>query len=534
MNNEIDFFIQFDIKARQFVEMDWGGLEVDKLSDNEYKLSLSDHVQDDDHHHGLVFSKTESGFTLSNDFFCTIPVYFIEEENFLYLCSNFERLTKYCNSSVDFTGVWESLLFGSCIYDRTIFNQIKQLPCLHKIVVDDKNVDMIRQPPLEFFVDSSKTPDELIDGIDERLTEIFSRFSNKLDYVIGVSGGLDSRLTLAYLNKVGIKNVQPFTFFASDNSLEFSLAKKVCDKFEFAQPIGFKLSDESYNSYLKFLSNSSGAQIGYHHSHILSCLEQLKNVNSNYIQISNYYTDAIFGWATENNKLSGLDSWSRAVKGLEFLDEKIKDEILLDIENVFHSFDDNQNFSSKDEYKYIFERNQKFHISLAFQQNRICKTLLPYCDYKLMKLVFSLPLTYRANKRISDLLLTRLNGGNLYSLSSRQMIDGKGFSQKEGLSKLVESFRFRVDNFLSLVISRLTCGRIVYKNKYQSEAHYNLYYSLKCKGQIDEDLNILSDIGITSSSAVQWYKSMSPRNGKTAYFFQLHTLASYLKYKDIN
>ena len=534
MNNEIDLFIQFDKIENKFVELDWGGLEVNELSDSLYKISITYHVQDDDHHHGLVFNRSDLGFTLSNDFFCTIPIYFLEKERFVYICSNFERLTHFCKCSLDFSGVWESLLFGNCIYNRTIFSQIKQLPGLHKIVVDNERLDIIRQSPLEFFVDPSKTPEELLDSIDQRLTEIFSNFSNESDYVMGVSGGLDSRLTLAYLNKVGIYNIKPFTFFASDNSLEFSLAKKVCDMFELVQPIGIKLSKECYSRYLHFLSNNTGAQIGFHHSHILYSLEQLKNLNEDTVHISNYYTDALFGWSTEKNKTAKLDSWSSLVKSLDFLDDSIKGEILTDIENVFYSFDYNQNFSSKDEYKYVFERNQKFHISLAFQQNRVCKTILPYCDYKLMKLVFSLPLDYRENKRISDLLLAKMNSGSMSSLSSRQMINGKSFSQKKGLKKSMESWRFRIDNFLSLVISSFSCGKIIYRNKYQSEAHYNVYHSLKCKGVINEDLNLFNNIGVTNKQAAKWYKSMSPRNGKTAYFFQLHTLATYLRHKNIN
>ncbi|EGR3969995.1 hypothetical protein DDN72_11050 [Vibrio cholerae] len=533
MDNEIDFFIRFDKIKRQIVEIDWGILEVEELNEFSYKVALTDHEQDDDHHHGLIFTKKEDGFTLANDLFCTIPVYFLEEEDCLYICSDFERLTEYCSCSVDLSGVWESLLLGSCVYKRTIFEQISQLPNWHEIVVNEQSASVIRQPSLKFFPDLSKTPEELLEEIDQRLTEIFSRFSTERNYVIGVSGGLDSRLTLAYLNKVGISNVQPFTFFASENSLEYSLAKKVCDKFNFKQPTGFKLTEESYNNYINFLSTKSGAQIGYHHSHILNCLSDISEDKSDCFQISNYYTDAIFGWATQSQKTSELDSWTKLITGLDYLDENIKMSICSDIENVFYSFGEDQNFSSKDEYKYIFERNQKFHINLAFQQHRFCKTLLPYCDYKLMKLVFSLPLIYRANKRLSDILLEKMNGGAIYSLSSRQMIDGKSFSQKNGLLKLAESLRFRIDNMLSLSIAKLTCGRVSYKNKYQSEAHYNLYYSLKCKRKIDEDLKALSDAGVMSISAVQWYKDMSPRNGKTSYFFQLHTLANYLKYKNL-
>ncbi|RZP55691.1 hypothetical protein D8T47_21175 [Vibrio vulnificus] len=86
MGNEIDFFIRFDKIKRQIVEIDWGKLEVEELNEFSYKVALTDHEQDDDHHHGLIFTMKEDGFTLSNDLFCTIPVYFFRRRRlFIYL-----------------------------------------------------------------------------------------------------------------------------------------------------------------------------------------------------------------------------------------------------------------------------------------------------------------------------------------------------------------------------------------------------------------------------------------------------------------
>lgn len=539
MNGEIDFYLKIDKVNMCVVEMDWGRLSVKQVDKNTLKISLTEFSINDDYHNGLTYICYENKFSLRNDFFCTVPVYYIEKNDHIYISSNFELLTNISDCALDFSGIWESLLFGNCVYNRTIFSEIKQLPALHELAICNNNTFISRYDSIRYFPELNISPEVILDEIDARLVKIFSQFvsrDEKQEYVIGVSGGLDSRLTLAYLARVGVKNVKPFTFFATDNSLELSLARKVCQKFNYSEPEPFKLRPTDYERYLSLLSSNSGGQLGFHHSHILNCLEKLvsRTGNVTYSQISNYFTDAIFGWATEETKCYGVDSWTKVVQESSFLPLSIKNEIFSDIGFVFDDYSEEQNFSSKDEYKYIFERNQKFHINLAFQQHRFTETFLPYCDYELMRLVFSLPLHYRANKVLSEILLDRMNNMNISSLSSRQMIGGKGFSQKDGLGKFIESMQFRFANLLTLSLSWLTRGKLVYKNKYQSEAHYNLYHSLQHQGKIREDIKFLEEMGIFDRSSAQWYEKMSPRKGKTAYFFQLHSLVSYLRNKNIN
>jgi len=523
---ENDFFLSINIIDFKVEQYSCSGLY--KSEENKSKTTISIHkpLIEDDYFHGLELSFNADSFSIKNDFFCTVPVYYAIVDTTLIISSNPKRvISEVPNAEIDEAGFWESMLFSNCVYDRTPIKSLKQLPPMHEILLDTKGLSVSKFYNMNFSQCDESEVESVIEQIHLRLTDIFSKFDES-EHLIGVSGGLDSRLSLGYLNN--LKEITPFTFYASENSLELSLAEKLCKELGFSTPNKFLLTPKDYNTYTEILGELTAGQVGFHHSHIMHCLSEA-NKKSEFKQISNYFTDAVFGWAVNTESDNNQDSWSAKVESISSIPNNVKSSILEDIGKVFEDYSLEQNFSCKDEYKYIFERNQKFHMNLAFQQNRICDTFLPYCDYKLMNLVFSLPLSIRKNKKISEILISKCGISDMETISSRQMISGQGFSQKYGIMKSVDNFVFKITNALTLITSRITNGTVVFPNKYQCEAHYNIFHMMKSSGLFDKDLLFLSRVGVLSAEEIKFINNTSLRNGGVSSYFQLHTLTKYLK-----
>lgn len=522
-----DFFCSYNIEKCVITELDCSGLYNTGSLDSVVNINTQKPLVEDDYFHGLEISLKDSVFSIKNDLFCTVPVYYAVNNDLLFISSNPAKvLSKIEKQEIDHAGLWESILFSNCVFDRTPVKQLKQLPSMHQLIIVSGRIKVNKYFKIDFHECKESEVESVIEDIHIRLHEIFSKFKTS-KYLIGVSGGLDSRLSLGYLNN-SLK-ISPFTFCATENSLELKLSKQLCSNLGFTDPVTFLLSPKNYLKHKESLANFTAGQIGFHHSHILHCLSEL-NTSGSLKQISNYFTDAIFGWAVNTHSSNDFDSWSSKLKSVNYISDNVKEEIFKDINNVFADYSKDENFSCKDEYKYIFERNQKFHINLAFQQNRLCDTYLPYCDYRLLKLVLSLPLGVRSNKRISELLISKCGVEDVETISSRQMITGQSFSQKSGIKKVQDNLSFKATNGLTLLISKLTRGNVIYPNKYQCEAHYNLFHKIQSKGLIEEDLNFLEMRGILSTDQKKQIKKVSIRNGGVSSFFQLHSLVNYLRH----
>ena len=532
VSNKRDIYLKFDLHNRSINTLETGELYRSGELSSGLLVSTYERSIKDDSFHGVKITLCGGNLVVKNDFFCTIPLYHYCDETFFYISSDPDLIINEHLLEFDHVGVWESILLGGCIYDRSLFLGLKQLPALHLITVDGVSVTVRRDDDLVFKANNDESPEEIIAKIDNRLEEIFKSLNDK-NYSMGVSGGLDSRLSLLYLKNSQHKySIQPFTYCATMNSLEFKLAKSLCDSLDVEQPVPYKIKTSCYFDCAEQLINKSGGQIGRHHSHILSFYSQLpESKRSNLTQISNYYTDAIFGWATERTVSSKEDSWTQFIKQNDIITSDIKVQILDDIQKVMMRFTKGQNFSCADEFKYVFERNQKFHLNLAFQQNRYCQTILPFCDYKLLKLAFSLPFKYRAGKKLSDLIIAKKHSLELGNISSRQMRADGSFSAQNGISKVLKNLQFKFSNILTYLCSLISAGYIVYPNKFQTEAHYNLYHKMKSRGCFKKSVNILIQHNLINKEQSRKLLAGSVFKGSSSNFFQLSSVAEYIDNK---
>ena len=179
---------------------------------------------------GIAIRTYENSLEVYNDPFCSVPVYIYKNENEIYITSQFDELLEK-KLSVDRVGVYETFLFEAPLHDRTNFNEVKQLPAASFVNIDMKSLDLTISGYWDFSIKENTDitcKEDAIEAVWNVLCDEFSDYKGK-ELVMGISGGLDSRLSLCVLNEVaGLERIETFTFGHNKNILDYKLAKQVC------------------------------------------------------------------------------------------------------------------------------------------------------------------------------------------------------------------------------------------------------------------------------------------------------------------
>ena len=427
---------------------------------------------------GIQIIENNEKIEIYNDPFRTIPLFILKDKNDeLIIFSNFDDFYELenINGTIDKAGFWEIILFGSGLWTRTLYENVEQMLSASKIIIDKKTNNY----KIERYWDFNIEVDESIDSIEkaaqglyDRLDDIFSRLDKNQKYVMGMSGGMDSRITLAFLSKyIPKENLLLFTYGFDDRLLEYKYACEVAMELGYNKPKFHKLTKESYIDAMDNLPQMSGGQIGINHCHIIDFFK--KNDLKNYKQISTYYSDAILGWDTKLiKKIDKIENnfYNNSLDNIDYLTNEIKDKIKIDAIRIFEQFELISNYSSLDEYKYITERNQKFHNYLASLQNSFLDTLLPFTNYKLLSYSQSIPLKYKSEKQLIDYILE-----NYFELNKLNNISSR-FQWGSRFSGYLDWYNFRFLNKANAILRPLTKGYIQLFNKYQTEEQDRLLY----------------------------------------------------------
>ena len=160
---------------------------------------------------GILVSKKANEIGVFNDPFCTIPLYYHQNANNVTITSNPNLIFEKHSLPLDEAGLWEILLFGSCVWSRTLFKELYQFPSASKLSITKSSIKLSQYYDFSVAEDPYlKTSKNSIDALDSKLFEIFNDLPNA-EMVMGMSGGMDSRVSAAYLAKTG-KNKQVNTF----------------------------------------------------------------------------------------------------------------------------------------------------------------------------------------------------------------------------------------------------------------------------------------------------------------------------------
>lgn len=429
---------------------------------------------------GIQIIENETKIEIYNDPFRTIPLFITKDKNNeLIIFSNFEDFYKMKNvdKTIDEAGFCEIVLFGSGLWTRTLYKNVEQMPSASKIIIDKQTNKYTIERYWNFNIEEDKSINSIekaAQGLYDRLDSIFSKLDRNQKYVMGMSGGMDSRITLAFLSKyIPKENLELFTYGHDERLLEYKYACEVAAVFGYNKPIFHKLTKKSYESAKKYLPKMSGGQIGVNHCHILDYFHNSNLVDR--VQISTYYSDAILGWDTkEGKKLNNIETnWYTNIleKSIPLsIEENIKKSITEDSVKIFEYLNDKANYCSLDEYKYVSERNQKFHNYLASIQNRLITTELPFVNYDLFTYTQSIPSKYKYEKQLIDYILKNyFNIDKLGNISSR-------FQWGSRFSNVKQWYNFKLLNRINAILRPLTKGNIQLLNKFQTEEQERLLY----------------------------------------------------------
>jgi hypothetical protein len=343
--------------------------------------------------------------------------------------------------------------------------------------------------------------------LNHHLNRIFDAFDVSSDYCMGLSGGMDSRLSLSYLSqRIQKEKIKLFTFGFDSRILEYSYARAVSESLQMGDVQFHKLDAFHYREALDYLPLQSVGHVAINHSHITSFLRRFSGECGT--QISNYYSDAIFGYAAQSSKiflLAGEDNYSAKLNTVKFISADIKDEIKSDISKVLDEYNENSNYSSKNEYLYVTERNPKFHLNLAYCQSLIVPTQTPYADVDLLKFMISVPLAYREQKVILDevfkMYFPSVGATNIEQISSR-------FSSR--FTSYADWFIFRYLNASNGIFRVLSGGTFQLFNKYQTEEQERLLFS-HFRHELRSATDKFTSLGILNATAKQYYDRLSLR-----------------------
>jgi hypothetical protein len=479
---------------------------------------------------GLSLIKKDDKIIIYSDVFRSVPLYvYTKKDKTIVLFQNYKKFISSIENklTIDLVSFNESLLYGTPLWTRTLYNEVKQLPAASRLIIDQNTGEYLIERYWNFSIieDLSITSiQQAADMLHERLNKIYNKLNTSLIYYIGISGGLDSRLSLSYLSKFIHKNkINAFTFGFNSNILEYKYSRSVAtalniDKVEF-----HKLIPSIYREALNYMPQKSFGHISINHCHIDSYFRSKKK--SNCVQISNYFSDAIFGYASKlpkkkhdyrkNNYIDKLNS-------NKFLNPQIKDAIESDIFMICKDYDENSNFSSIDEYLYLTERHAKFHFNLARVQSENISTILPFVDFDLLKFMISVPLRFREQKIILDELFNRhfkkVKKEEIPQISSR-------FSYNFASAK--EWLQFRLLNTFNGILRYLTNGKIQLFNKFQTEEHERLIYGY-FRHDLDLAIEKFHTLNLLTKEQCKYYKKLPLRAKGFDSRFTLISLSSII------
>jgi asparagine synthase (glutamine-hydrolysing) len=155
----------------------------------------------------------------------------------------------------DITALAEYLLFGYPLGDRTLWKDIKRLPPATMLVINTQNKDFLSKRVLSWNLDPKSESNETISSLHEEtgklvnlflssLKDIAQKFSKDYAHIVSLSGGLDSRATLAGLREIGV-NPAAFSYPSGENLIAKKIAQKLMVDYHIILP-SFKILNEDY------------------------------------------------------------------------------------------------------------------------------------------------------------------------------------------------------------------------------------------------------------------------------------------------
>ena len=211
-----------------------------------------------------------------NDALGRLPFYYCSSDNQLSDTIVFSREMKFIvpfllNTDFDIFALAEYLLFGYPLGDRTLLKFIKRLPPATVLMIDTMDNEFRLKKVLSWNLEPESQNANQLKEQARKLVKLFltssmniaQTFSKDCANIVGLSGGLDSRATLAGLVRIGANPVA-YSYLSGENRI----AKKIAQKLKVRHQVissSFKMTNEDF-------VNLTDGLIGIRMLHLMSYL----------------------------------------------------------------------------------------------------------------------------------------------------------------------------------------------------------------------------------------------------------------------
>lgn len=183
---------------------------------------------------GAYYNKKDDILSIFNDPIGFNDLFVYDTEDLLLISNNFNNLMdliKLKQKDIDIIALKEFLIFEFPLFEKTFHNDILWLPNASLWKYDLKSHTWKKKTYWDYIYGDFEQL--TIDNLDHLFTQSINRIKNSnknFRYGLGLSGGLDSRLTAFYAKKVNLQ-LTPF-IFGESNSDAYYVANKIAYKME--------------------------------------------------------------------------------------------------------------------------------------------------------------------------------------------------------------------------------------------------------------------------------------------------------------
>ncbi len=211
----------------------YGDIENESNDDSGFLLNifLKDGEQAfqeiDGQYAACIYDFVEDKLFLISDRFGTRPLYYYyEENNFLFAPEVKAILKTKLNTRIDYSSISDLFHFGHLFGNKTLFNNIKQLPPASYLIYRMGKIEIKNYwdfPEYAEAYEKIKFSRNEINNYIEEMQEIYAKamkrqiFRNSSKLLIPLSGGLDSRYVIAYASALKTNPLVTFTFGPENN-----------------------------------------------------------------------------------------------------------------------------------------------------------------------------------------------------------------------------------------------------------------------------------------------------------------------------
>ncbi len=236
---------------------------------------------------GFLYDSAKNKFIVFTDHLASKPVYyFFDKDSGILIFASELKVVAEGMRKVGFTphldvkGAYCLLTFAYMLGDSTLVVEIKKLPPGNVLIYENGEISLKEYYKLssEPYIEGNEA--EIIKELDRRFKEAVKlEYEKDLEYgyshIATLSGGLDSRMNVAYAKKLGFNSITCLTFSESDHPDE-KIAKKICldNHFEF---LFYGLDNGNYlmKNIDEIVGSNDGLVLYSGSAHAYNCLRKI-------------------------------------------------------------------------------------------------------------------------------------------------------------------------------------------------------------------------------------------------------------------